>query len=76
MPKNYARSMPFAPVPGEVYENHGGGTFRCLRSLYGTEAEMQNIKSGWTFTAHGCRRYQDNTIEWDYSTGGRFEKCS
>ena len=74
--KKNIRTVPFLPEVGKVYENHGGGTFRCLENKCGTTAVMQNVKSGWTFTAHGCRRYGDDTIEWDYSTGGRFENVS
>lgn len=74
--KKHIRTVPFLPEVGAVYENHGGGTFRCLRNKGGTTAVMQNVKSGWTFTAHECRRYGNGTIEWNWSTGGRFEECS
>ena len=77
MDSNHERSVPFAPMPYIIYDNRGGGRFLCVRNCYNeTTAIMQNIKSGWTFTAHGIRRYPDGTIVWDYSTGGRFEKCS
>ena len=46
---------------------HGSGSPRYC-------AEMQNIKSGWTFIAKGIIRYNDGTIEWDYSVGGHFEQ--
>lgn len=75
MANKRTRTVPFAPEPGAIYQNHGGGTFRCIRSLGLTTAEMQNTKSGWTFTTHSCRLYGNGTIEWDYSTSGRFEKC-
>lgn len=61
----------FVPVVGEVYENAGGGRFLCKRSN-GCDARMQNILSGWDCVAHGIVRYEDGTIEWDYSTGGTF----
>lgn len=67
----------FTPEQGKIYKNQGGGTFRCLRSggfLGDHEATMQNVASGWTFTAKGCGIYEDGTIDWDYSTGGRFEE--
>lgn len=65
----------FTPKAGEIYRNQGGGTFRCLRSGYTAgEATMQNVKSGWTLSAHGCGIYEDGTMDWDYSTGGRFEE--
>ena len=67
----------FTPEQGKTYKNQGGGTFRCLRSggfLGGHEATMQNVASGWTFTAKGCGIYENGAIDWDYSTGGRFEE--
>ena len=66
-----AQSSPFCPEEGMIYRNAGGGTYRCERS-YGTKARMVNTKSGWDFIAHGCRIYFDGSIEWDYSTDGRF----
>lgn len=68
----------FTPKEGQVYTNNGGGEYRCIYigSGFGIGpgiAEMQNIKSGWTLIAHGCGIYEDGTIDWDYSTGGRFE---
>lgn len=64
----------FTPKTGEIYKNQGGGTFRCIRSGHRIrEATMQNVASGWTLEAHGCGLYEDGTMDWDYSTGGRFE---
>lgn len=63
----------FVPVPGEVYENAGGGRFECTDRDPSTTAQMTNIASGWTCIAHNIVRYEDGTIEWDYSTGGHFE---
>lgn len=60
------------PERGKVYENKGGGSFRCLRGFNG-DAIMVNIKSGWTFKAHDVRQYEDGTIEWGFSTGGHWE---
>ena len=74
--KKRIQTVPFLPEIGKVYENHGGGTFRCLSLKGGCTAVMQNVKSGWTFTAHDIVRYGDDTIEWGYSTGGRFENVS
>ena len=61
----------FVPEVGTIYENHGGGTFKCL-SVSGYNATFKNTKSGWTFFAHVCHKYADGRIDWDYSTGGRF----
>ena len=66
-----AQSSPFCPEQGKVYRNVGGGEYLCT-SVYGTSAHMINIVSGWSFRAHGCRRYPDSSIEWDYSTDGVF----
>lgn len=65
----------FTPKKGKIYKNAGGGSFRCLRAggfLPEFNAEMQNTASGWTFTARGCGMYENGTIDWDYSVGGRF----
>lgn len=63
---------PFTPGIGRVYTGAGSsGTYRCIDSWY-CEAVLQNIRSGWTFFAHGIGRYDDGTIDWDYSTGGSF----
>lgn len=64
----------FTPKVGEVYENYGGRTFRCLAVIGLHKAIMQNTNSLWTFQANGCGMYEDGTIDWDYSTGGYFEK--
>lgn len=62
----------FNPVPRAVYPNAGGGTFRCVYNLEDGKAVMQNIRSGWTFTAHGIGIYEDGSIDWDRSSGGYF----
>ena len=62
----------FAPVEGEVYENAGGGSYYCKRGGSWDSALMVNTVSGWTFTACGIVRYDDGTIEWDYSKWGGF----
>lgn len=63
----------FTPEVGKIYANAGGGQFICLASRKG-EACMQNVKSKWTLVAHGCGIYENGTIDWDYSTGGFFDK--
>lgn len=66
----YATRRPFTPIPGETYENEGGGTFICLPSFpLEVEGYMKNTRSGWTLQAHGCGIYEDGRIDWDYSTG-------
>lgn len=67
----------FNPKVGEIYENAGGGTFKCLDLIddfvKDNIALMQNEKSRWTFKAHGCGIYPDGKIDWDFSTNGHFE---
>ena len=63
---------------GKVYHNRGGGDFCCTTPHFmgypdGVE-RMTNVKTGWTFRAHGIVQYEDGSIEWDYSTGGYFEE--
>ena len=71
-----ARRKPFRPKPGKIYENHGGGIFRCEGKVryghIGWEANFRNVKSGWTFEARGVHVYEDGRIDWDYSVQGRF----
>ena len=64
---------PFDPIYGEVYENAGGGRFLC-ESKEGSSrsAWFTNVASGWTCLAKGIIRYEDGTVEWDYSTDGHF----
>lgn len=67
----------FTPETGKTYRNAGGGTFRCLSVLLTPgRAIMQNVASGWTFTAVGCGRYENDTIDWDYSVGGYFREVT
>lgn len=68
-----AQRVPFTPMPGKIYHNRGGGEFRCLKCLGPLHhAVMQNTASGWVLNAHGCGIYPDETIDWDYSSGGHF----
>ena len=66
----------FTPTIDAIYENAGGGTYRCEgpAKLESCSAWMQNTASGWTLLAHGITRYEDGTIEWDYSTDGGFNE--
>ena len=62
----------FVPVEGEEYENAGGGRYYCDSSS-GNSARMINVVSGWSCVAVGIVRYEDGTIEWDYSKWGGFQ---
>lgn len=64
----------FSPAPGMIYNNRGGGSYRCMKTNYDGTPVFQNIASGWTLSAHGCGVYPDGSIDWDFSTGGHFEK--
>lgn len=66
----------FRPVAGGVYENQGGGIFRCLGAAHWIYDAfiMRNEKSGWTFKAHGVGIYEDGRIDWDWSSDGYFAK--
>lgn len=69
----YRTRTKFRPVRGCTYENAGGGTFRCLGNSYADNVSVfVNVRSGWTFIAHGVGQYIDKRIDWDYSTGGYF----
>ena len=68
----YATRKPAILEIGRVYENEGGGFFRCQGIETVGNYFMQNVKSGWSFIAHGVGVYIDSKIDWDYSTGGCF----
>ncbi len=57
---------------GKVYRNRNGGDYLC-RIVLRDGAILVNTASGWQLEAHTITRYDDGTIEWDYSTGGHFE---
>ena len=61
------------PEVGRIYENEGGGTYKCI-DYDGNTPIMQNVKSGWTMHCHGVGQYENGTIDWDYSTGGYFDE--
>ena len=60
------------PVPGVIYHNRNGVDYKCIEALSDHSAIMERVTDKWTFTAHGVQRYHDGTIEWNYSTGGRW----
>jgi len=46
----------FTPEIGQIYENEGGGKYRCtgyFGRYFRDEPIMENIQSGWTLIAHG-----------------------
>lgn len=76
--KWYREGRRIKPTPGDVYINKNGGLYLCGEVWENDTPEpsfcarMTNCRNGWTFVAHGITQYQDGTIEWDYSAGGRF----
>lgn len=68
---------PFTPQPGTGYRNQGGGIFDCIAATDESDVFiMRNRASGWTFNAHGVGIYDDDSIDWNYSTDGHFESVS
>ncbi len=68
------KSKKFRPVIDKVYENKGGGLYRCIYYAADNVPVMQNVNTGWTLKANGICVYEDGKIEWDYSTEGHFEE--
>ena len=69
----------FTPQPGAGYKNQSGGIFDCIGTPepeHGNAVLMRNRESGWTFYAHGIGIYEDDSIDWNYSTDGHFENVS
>ena len=68
---------PFTPQPGTGYRNQGGGIFDCIAATDESDVFiMRNRASGWTLNAHGVGIYDDDSIDWKYSTDGHFESVS
>jgi hypothetical protein len=61
---------------GHVYAHVVPGMYLlCIDDIFGMAngaAILANIRSGWTFAAHGIHGHEDGRIDWDYSTEGRF----
>ena len=64
--KSKIKQKPFKPEKGKIYTNHSGFQYEYL--------EVSEDTGGWICTAHHLVMYQDDTIEWDYSTDGHFEE--
>lgn len=65
-------ARPFCPQEGEVYDNRNGQSYMCIKVVSPDSAVMENIDTGWTFTAHRFYLWPDGFIEWGCSTSGRF----
>ena len=59
---------------GKIYRNRNGSDYLCKasRDKWHGWHTMERVSDGWTLAAHGICMYEDGTIEWDYSTGGRW----
>ncbi len=57
-------------LEGHYYVNAGGGCYYCEERLEDDIYIMVNAASGWRFKAHVITKYDDDSIEWDYSTEG------
>ena len=62
----------FALTIGAVYHNRNGSDYLCEAIREPGCYIMKRAKDGWTLEAHTITMYEDGTIEWDYSTGGRW----
>lgn len=62
------------PIVGRRYKNRGGGEYVVRGFLRINRYDMQNVSTGWRFTAVNITQYADGSIEWDYSLNGRFEE--
>jgi hypothetical protein len=61
-------------LPGCTYANHNGSGYLCKSIPDDNSAVKERVKDGWTLVAHGIQEYGDDSIEWDYSTGGRWTR--
>lgn len=68
------QSTRITPETGTIYLNHNGNEYLCTKVNEDGSAIMERLKDGWTLTAHGVCQYEDGTIEWDYSSGGRWTR--
>lgn len=64
----------FALATGRVYTNRNGSDYLCKAIREPGCYIMERVKDGWTLEAHIITMYPDGTIEWDYSTGGRWTR--
>ena len=59
---------------GQMYRGRDGWLYYCLEMLpWGDYALLRKVSDGWSFYAYNITLYPDGMIEWEYSTGGRFE---
>lgn len=61
-------------IMGKVYRNRNGWDYLCQKNHRSGTVTLERVRDGWTLEAHGICQYEDGTIEWDYSTGGRWTR--
>lgn len=57
--------------PGKSYLNVNGIRYECVSAI-DDDTYILKSSGGWELTAHNITRHQDGSIEWDYSTKGKF----
>ena len=58
----------FHPIAGQIYQNHNGIKYLCLESEgFSNNGLFISVSSGYVLLAHGCKRNDDGTIEWNCS---------
>ena len=58
----------FHPISGQIYQNHNGIKYLCLESEgFSNDGLFISVSSGYVLLAHGCKRNDDGTIEWNCS---------
>lgn len=62
----------FKLIAGEAYINRNGRKYLCVAVKEPNCYTMRRIGDDWTLDAHNITRYEDGTIEWDFSSGGYF----
>lgn len=64
------------PEEGMVYTNRNGYRYLCTAAPDSQGADqgavMERVTDGWTLKAHNVYLFSDGTIEWDFSTCGRW----
>lgn len=69
-----APSRNYALATGKVYTNRNGSDYLCKAIREPGCYIMERTKDGWTLEAHIITMYADGTIEWDFSTNGRWAR--
>lgn len=63
-------SKPIIPRVGTTYKNRNGFSYRCIDASANDSTFISSV--GWMFHVRAVRRFNDGSIEWSHSYGGRF----